>query len=138
MFERKQGGHYLRVEKMSSFLETIKENSAFRMLVSAVKVSYGYVSERMWAVYSVGVVTSAICMIAAAQEKQTLADHLYGSNLKFREAPSELASATSKLMKDEVSLAVKQSVWSMSPSEFQSEYRDRHGDAAAPARGRRQ
>jgi hypothetical protein len=122
---------------MSSIIETIKENTAFRTVVSAVKVTYGYVSERMWAVYSVGVVTSAICMIAAAQEKQTLADHLYGSNLKFRENAGEAASETAKLMKDEVSLAVKQAVWSLPANEFRNEYRERHGDSPVGGRGRR-
>ena len=121
---------------MSAFIETVKENSAVRTVVSAVKVTYSWVTERLWPVYSVGIVVSAVCMIAAAQEKQIVADHLFGSNAKFRENPTEVAAATSKLMKDEVSIAVKQAVWNMPKNEFQSEYAERHGDAATP-RGRR-
>ena len=117
---------------MSAFIETIKENSALRTVVGAVKTTYSYVTERLWPVYSVGIVVSAICMIAAAQEKQMVADHLFGSNTMFRENPSEAASATSKLMKDEVGIAVKQAVWSMPKGEFQSEYSERLGDVSTP------
>lgn len=60
-------------------------------------------------------------MLAASQEKQTLADHLYGNNKAFVADQTTIVSSASKHMDDEISFAIKQDVFSMPRQQFLAE-----------------
>jgi len=110
---------------MAGLLERITEHSFYRRGLEASRAAWHWLKEGLWPVYSVGMVVSAICIIAAAQEKQTLADHLYGANTEFRDDNLAVSTRSAKLFKEESAVAVKQEVWSLSKEEFEAEYNQR-------------
>ncbi len=111
---------------MSSIADKITDSTVFKYSLAAVKVSYGYVSERLWPVYSVGMVIGTMMLIASMHEKQILADSLFGG--KQGVTQEETAEAT-QLMDDELHRAVKVDVYRLSAADFAAEAAQR---VAAP------
>lgn len=110
---------------MVGFVEKIREHPITTTSIVAVRKVYGWVTENLWPVYSTGIVVSVMCMLAASQEKQILADHLYGRNQRFTENTTEITDNASKQLDEEVSIGIKRDVFTMSKAEFEGEYEAR-------------
>ncbi|KAH9597233.1 hypothetical protein LSM04_006335 [Trypanosoma melophagium] len=121
--------------KFSEFAEKYHILPVYRTSLTAVMAAWGWVSERAWPIYSTGVILSVLCMLASAQEKQILADHLYGSDKRFqrqeqqKEAAVQTVEEARKLFQEESSQGVKQVVWMLPRDEYRREYEERHGRA---------
>ncbi|ORC88687.1 uncharacterized protein TM35_000151180 [Trypanosoma theileri] len=123
--------------KFSEFVEKYHILPVYRSSLTAVMTAWGWVSERTWPIYSTGVILSVLCMLASAQEKQILADHLYGCDARFqqqqepkeKEAAAQAVEEARKLFHEESSQGVKQVVWMLPRDEFRREYEERHGRA---------
>ena len=105
---------------MAAIWEKLTDNRPVRVTVAAAKVTYGYVRERLWPVYSTGMVFGTLMLIASMHEKQTLADHFYGHK---RTPSTEDVDAASQLMEDELHRAVKTDVYRMPAAQFQAEHK---------------
>lgn len=120
---------------MSGLLERIKEVTVVRKAISIGGTVYAWTSEQLWPLYSTGMVLSAVFLIANIQEKQTLADHLYGGNKTVRgEDGQEVVQKASKRLEDDIALGIKHDVWTMPAAEFKDEYRQRYGDSISYSR----
>jgi hypothetical protein len=104
---------------MSAALEAVTKNRAFKLTVAAAAVTWNYVTERLWPIYSSGMVFGTIMLIASMHEKQTIADHFFGHK---SEVTAEEVENASQLMEDELHRAVKADVYRMPAAEFQAEY----------------
>ncbi|KAK7194172.1 Archaic Translocase of outer membrane 14 kDa subunit [Novymonas esmeraldas] len=115
---------------MSSFLEKLHVQKALSTTIGAVQSVWGWTQERLWPIYSSAVFLSVFYMIAVASEKQTLADHYYGSGEgKFDERKEELVRDAKTLFNEEVSVAVKEHVWLLPQEAFRREHNSRLGTA---------
>lgn len=110
---------------MVAFIDTIREHPVTTTGILTARKVYGWISENLWPVYSTGIVISVVCMLGAAQEKQILADHLYGQNKHFSENTTEVVDAASKQMDEEVAVGIKQDVFSLPKLKFVNEYESR-------------
>ena len=115
------------------FLSAIKSNQYIAMGIDGAMAVYGFVSENLWPIYSAGAILSAVFMLAVAQEKQILGDHLHGSprSVQLRDGKrDETIIRAKKLLEEESSIAIKQDVWALPKAEFEKEYAAAHGDVA--------
>ena len=106
---------------MSSYLEAFTSHSVVRKATSIATTAFGWVQGNLWPVYSTGIVVATVCLLAASVEKQMLADHYYGESAGSIKAKNGSAAA-SKLLDDEASASVKQSVWHLPKQKFEEEY----------------
>ncbi|CAD2222206.1 hypothetical protein AGDE_04329 [Angomonas deanei] len=100
--------------------------------VTAAKSSYTWIQERLWPICSCGIVLTVFHMIAAAQEKQIMADHFYGKSFGEKAVAEEsytdaIVADSKKFFHEEVTVAVKENVWHLSDGAFSREYNDRYG-----------
>lgn len=116
---------FLKKKTTMSFLDKIREHPVSTTTVVTVRKVYAWATENLWPVYSAGVIVSAMCMLAACQEKQTLADHLYGNNKTFQSDRSDIVGHAGKQMDEEISYAIKHDVFAMSKSAFEAEHEAR-------------
>jgi hypothetical protein len=104
---------------MSTVWDTVKNSRAVRLSKAAVGMTWGYVTERVWPVYSTGMIFGTLMLIASMHEKQTIADHFFGHH-KSKIGAEEIEAAT-QLMDDEIQLAVKRDVYRMDAAKFSAE-----------------
>lgn len=107
------------------FLSFLKQNRYIATSVDGAISVYEYCTEKLWPVYSAGAVLSAIFMLAVAQEKQILGDHLHGSprSVQLRDGKrEETIQKGHKLLEEEASIAIKQDVWALPKADFEQEY----------------
>ncbi|KEG11543.1 hypothetical protein DQ04_02511020 [Trypanosoma grayi] len=116
-------------ERFSDFAERYHVLKAYRASLTAATAAWGWVCERLWPVYTTGIILSALCMLASAQEKQILADHLHGADAAFQKDPALTVEEARKLFQEESAQGVKQVVWMLPSNEFRREYNERHGKA---------
>ena len=120
---------------MSDLWERVKELTVVRKTITVGTTVYSWTQERLWPVFSTGMVLSAVFLIANAQEKQTLADHLYGGNKTLRgEDGSDVVQKSSKALEDDIAISIKHEVWGMPAAEFRDEYRQRYGGSVNVSR----
>lgn len=112
---------------MSEMLERVHNTRVYKTSRVVVSAVYGYVSDRLWPVYSTGMVVGSLLLIASMHEKQTIADHYFGAKCAKEALESEQVSAATQLMEDELQRAVKVDVYNMPASEFAAEHSQRHG-----------
>eukprot|EP00744_Colponema_vietnamica_P009025 GILI01012850.1.p1 GENE.GILI01012850.1~~GILI01012850.1.p1 ORF type:complete len:117 (-),score=29.58 GILI01012850.1:83-433(-) len=113
------------------FFAKLKSNSYISTGVDGALAIYGWASEHLWPIYSAGAVLSAVFMLAVAQEKQILGDHLHGSPraVELRGGKrDETIQRAQKLLDEEASIAVKQDVWALRKADFDAEYNASHAD----------
>ena len=103
-------------------IEQLKENSTFQHCMQGARFAYAYVQTTLWPVYSTGMILSALCIIAAAQEKQMMADYLYGSRSTLQDDADAIVRRSTQMFDDETAHAVKQDVYSLTNAEFAAEY----------------
>ena len=101
-------------------LSIVTQNKYVKLGYGLGAMAWGYVTERLWPVYSTGMVVGTLMLIASMHEKQTLADHFFGHKANVAESEVEEAQ---QLMEDELHRAVKRDVYRMPASEFQAEAR---------------
>ena len=101
-------------------LSVITENKYVKLGYGLGALVYGYVTERLWPVYSTGMVVGTLMLIASMHEKQTIADHFFGHKAKVTNEEVEEAQ---QLMDDELHRAVKRDVYRMPASKFHEEAR---------------
>ncbi|EAN96394.1 putative Archaic Translocase of outer membrane 14 kDa subunit [Trypanosoma cruzi] len=115
-------------ERFSEFAEKYRLVQAYRSSLGAAMTAWGWVQERMWPVYSTGLILSALFMLASANEKQILADHLYGSDVVLQKEREKTVEEARKLFREESVQGVKQVVWMLPSGEFRGEYKERYGN----------
>ncbi|KAL7705961.1 hypothetical protein N2W54_006680 [Lotmaria passim] len=115
---------------MSSFMEKYNVNKVLRFTLGAAQAVWIWTSERLWPIYSAAVFILAFQMMAHASEKQILADHYFGDvDGSFDSKKDALLKDAKKLFDEEVTVAVKENVWQLSPAAFRREYESRLGSA---------
>lgn len=111
--------------------EVITDNEHVQTAVRATTTVWAWVKVRLWPLYSTGIIVSTLCLIASAQEKQLLADHLYGANPVLRNNRDDSVRDAKNKFEEDTTVAVKKHVFGMTRSEFDAEYSARHGSSAS-------
>ena len=102
-----------------STLEKLQEK-----IISSPAFQYGHAlyqwgMEKIWPVYSMGMIVAAVSLVGAVHEKQALADHMYGS------VPSDQvnqhAEAAQNSLDDETASLVRSEVFTWSRNKFRHE-----------------
>ena len=111
--------------------EALSDNPVVARVGQWSRKVYNWLEPRVWPVYSTGMIVSAIAIMAAVNEKQLLADHLFGSNDVLRTEGDETLRKANSLFDDELAKGVKEDVWGMPRAKFSREYAMRHGESIA-------
>ncbi|KAG8345987.1 hypothetical protein ERJ75_001523100 [Trypanosoma vivax] len=113
-------------EAVIDFLDNWRILPACKAICSTTVTVYRWACDCAWPVYTTGLLVSVLSALAAAHEKQMIADNLYGSDeqLQSGDRSAEVERAK-KLLQEEVSRGVKQVVWMMPRDSFMREYNER-------------
>ena len=109
---------------MPGIWDSIRESEGFKTVWSGARKVYNTASSLVWPIYSTGIVTGFMFLIAAMHEKQTIADAHFGDGQLARD-PEECAGLirhASELLEEEVNQAVKADVYALSHAELKAEY----------------
>lgn len=102
---------------MSKFVEKLHLRKVYHSVITGGMTVYEYLTSRLWPLYSAAIVLSVFQMIAVSAEKQILADHYYGTGntveLSDSSKKAKLLEDSKKYFNEEVTLAIKENVWSM-------------------------
>lgn len=112
---------------MTSLWERVREHPVTNTVVGYASVGIAFVQVHLWPVFSTGMVLGTVAIVAAAYEKQMIADHLFGGSHAAKRRDAEAVSNASELLDEESTIAVKRAVWHLPRSEFKHEYIARHG-----------
>lgn len=80
---------------------------------------YNWVHERLWPIYSIGMVVAAVSIVGAVYEKQVIADYAFGSQTS--DAVSEVQQSAAQSMDDEAAHLVRSEVFAWSRNKFRHE-----------------
>ena len=98
-----------------SYLEKIQSSTAYKVGRGIVEWSL----EKLWPVYSLGMVVAAVSLVGAVHEKSVLADHFYGSvNSETIEKAAETAQSS---LDDETTALVRHEVFQYSRDKFRAQ-----------------
>lgn len=97
-----------------SFIEKITASTPYKIGRGVVEWSL----DKLWPVYSLGMVVAAVSLVGAVHEKSVLADHFYGS--VNSETINKAAEAAQNSFDDETSALVRHEVFQYSRDKFRS------------------
>ena len=99
----------------SALFERVTNSGVYRTGAGIVH----WTMDKIWPVYSIGMVVAAVALVGAVHEKQALADFFYGQATSEQlEEAARLAQAS---MDDETTHLVKTEIFSLSRAKFRSE-----------------
>eukprot|EP00758_Cryptobia_borreli_P012634 Tbor_TRINITY_DN5765_c3_g1::TRINITY_DN5765_c3_g1_i1::g.20151::m.20151 len=106
------------------FLDRLLENPIVSTTVKGTTFLYTLLTESLWPIYCCSIIISIFPLLGVSQEKQILADHLYGNGNNMT---VEIAKEAAVLLDEESNIAIKHQVWGLSGGDFRREYVARHG-----------
>lgn len=114
-------------------LDKLFENPVTGPVAKLAVIGYSIVMDNMWAVSSSTILLSSMYLLAISQEKQLMADYMYGAPhgeavTKQLSGRPELVADAQKVFESEVALGVKRDVWGLPKKKFEEEYRSAGGD----------
>ncbi len=97
-----------------SLVEKITSSAPYRIGRGIIEWSL----EKLWPVYSLGMVVAAVSLVGAVHEKSVLADHFYGS--ANSETIAKAAETAQNSLDDETSALVRHEVFQYSREKFRA------------------
>jgi hypothetical protein len=98
---------------------TLKERILKHDVTQTAFAIYGWVQERIWPIYSIGMVVAAVSLVGAVYEKQMIADYAFGSQTS--DAVHDAQQTAAQSLDDEAAHLVRAEVYGWNRAKFKQE-----------------
>ena len=113
-------------------LDKLFENPITGPFAKFAIIGYSIVMDNLWSVSSSTILLSSMYLLVISQEKQLMADYMYGApqgkGIAKLSGRPEMVTEAQKIFEAEVATGVKRDVWALPKHKFEQEYRSAGGD----------